>query len=298
MSESINIKSCFTSRYGDKGYIVEADFSQLEVIGTAVVSGDPMMKKDILDGIDSHSQSAAWLHPTYSYEEIREGYLADDPHFIKLRKAAKAPRFELQYGAGANSIARNNGLTKEQAQGFIDRYYDRYSVLKQFQTDLRAAVEASIRPSERRSPSGYPLGVGKWQSTTGRIYTFQEQPAPQWMQDKGIMASISPTQIANYPMQGFSTGDIVPEVIGRLNRELLRDTFGTEGRIQLINTIHDSILCDVHDAVLTRAAFLLKSVMQKAPEYMKERFGVVVDLPLHVDIEYGRNWAQMMNYKF
>jgi DNA polymerase I-like protein with 3'-5' exonuclease and polymerase domains len=88
----MGIKKCFTSRFGDEGFIMEADFSQLEVIGAALVSGDPMMKQDILDGVDSHSQSASWLHPQHTYEEIREGYLAEDPHFTKMRKNAKAPR--------------------------------------------------------------------------------------------------------------------------------------------------------------------------------------------------------------
>ena len=92
---NVNIKKCFVSRWGNDGYIVEADFSQLEVIGAAVVSGDPNMKQDILEGIDSHSQSASWLNPQYTYEEIRQGYLDEDKFFNKMRKAAKAPRFEL-----------------------------------------------------------------------------------------------------------------------------------------------------------------------------------------------------------
>lgn len=91
MSEAVGIKKCFESRF-EGGYIVEADFSQLEVVGAAVVSGDPMMKKDLLDGIDSHSQSAAWLNPKHTYEEILDGYNAEDPYFTKLRKNAKAPR--------------------------------------------------------------------------------------------------------------------------------------------------------------------------------------------------------------
>lgn len=89
---TVSIKDCFESRWGEEGLLVEIDYSQLEVIGAAIVSGDPNMAKDILDGVDSHSQSAAWLHPEYSYEEIREGYLADDPKFAKIRKNAKAPR--------------------------------------------------------------------------------------------------------------------------------------------------------------------------------------------------------------
>lgn len=90
-----NIKECFVSRFGDDGFIVEADFSQLEVIGAAIISGDKNMAKDILDGIDSHCQSASWLNPQHTYEEILEGYHNEDPYFTKMRKNAKAPRFEL-----------------------------------------------------------------------------------------------------------------------------------------------------------------------------------------------------------
>jgi len=57
------IKECFVSRWGDDGEIVQADFSQLEVIGAAFLSGDPKMYEDILAGIDSHSQSASWMYP-------------------------------------------------------------------------------------------------------------------------------------------------------------------------------------------------------------------------------------------
>ena len=287
-----HIKECFRSRFGSEGVIVEADFSQLEVIGAAIVSNDPMMKQDILDGIDSHCQSAAWLNPKYSYEEIRQGYLEEDAYFSKLRKNAKAPRFELQYGAGAKSIAANNGLTVEQAQGFIDRYYERYAILKKFQEHVMDCVKRSIKPSERRSPSGLPLGVGKWKSSTGRIYTFYEQEAPKFMQDKGTLTSISPTQIANYPMQGFSTGDIVPEVLGRLHRALSEDDELYDFFLP-INTIHDSIIFDVHTSVLTRGSRIVKETMEKAPQWMWERFGIDIDLPLGVDLEYGVTWEHL-----
>jgi len=84
------IKDCFTSRY-EGGKILEVDYSQLEVIGAALISGDENMKKDIEEGIDSHAQSASWLNP-YSYKEIKEGYEAGDSFFTAMRKAAKAPR--------------------------------------------------------------------------------------------------------------------------------------------------------------------------------------------------------------
>ena len=92
------IKSCFKSRWGNEGRIVQVDFSQLEVIGVAFLSQDPLMYEDINAGIDSHCQSASWM-TDHSYEEVREGYLAKDKYYVKLRSDSKEPRFQMQYGS-------------------------------------------------------------------------------------------------------------------------------------------------------------------------------------------------------
>ena len=292
-----NIKKCFVSRWGNDGYIVEADFSQLEVIGAAEISGDPMMRKDILDGIDSHSQSAAWLNTQYTYDEIYQGYLEEDPFFTKLRKNAKAPRFELQYGAGATSIAENNKISIETAQGFIDRYYQRYSVLKDFQDSVMAIVQQSRVPTGEHTSQGNPQGMGTYISQTGRIYAFLEQDAPSFLQRKGVMTSFSPTQCKNYPIQGFATGDIVPEVVGRLMRRLQASDKLRE-KCLMINTVHDSIIFDVHKSQLNLACRQIKTIMEDAPLWMKQRFGIEITLPMKVDVEYGSNWYKLKHYEF
>ena len=293
---SVNIKKCFKSRWGDDGYIVEADFSQLEVIGAAFISGDVNMKQDILDGVDSHSQSAAWLNPSYTYEEIREGYLNEDKFFDKMRKNAKAPRFELQYGAGMASIARNNNLPEEVAKGFIDKYYSRYYGLKAFQDMVIEEVAASRMPLGVQSKQGNPVGYGKYVSITGRRYVFTEKDAPDWMQRRGTLTSFSPTEAKNYPMQGFATGDIVPEVLGRIHRMLAQQDRLWNACLP-VNTIHDSIIFDIHKDVLQHACMSIKDVMQDAPAWMNERFGIMIDLPMHVDVEYGKSWDNMKLWK-
>lgn len=289
---SSSIKKCFKSRWGDDGYIVEADFSQLEVAGAALVSGDSVMKQDILDGRDSHCQAAAWMNPKYTYEEILEGYEAEDSYYTKLRKEAKGPNFSLQYGSGAKGMSNTYGVPIKQCQDLIDGYYDRYSTLKQFQEEVMDAVKRSVVPSERRSPSGIPLGKGHWKSSTGRVYTFYEQESPKFMQDRGILTSISPTQIANYPMQGFATGDIVPEVLGRLHRGIAMSEAMWNSCLP-INTVHDSIIFDIHTDWLYPSGDLIKYTMESAPEWMWERYGIEIDLPLKVDIEYGKDWDSM-----
>lgn len=290
-----NIKECFMSRFDD-GYIMEADFSQLEVIGVAYLSQDKNMYEDILNGVDSHSQSASWLND-YSYEEIREGYLAGDEFFSNMRKKAKGPRFELQYGAGAKSIAENNGISKDAAQAFIDNYYGRYQTLKEWQDGNIRTVEQSRAPTDRKTASGVPLGTGVLKSITGREYRFYEFDAPEFLVRRGQLTSFSPTQIKNYPSQGFATGDVVPLVLGRLYRELKKDD-SLRDRCLLINTVHDSVIFDCDSSVLDMAAHKVRDIMQSAPEMLKDRFGLDFDLPLNVDVEYGRNWSDINNFDF
>lgn len=288
---NVNIKSCFISRWGDRGRVIEADFSQLEVIGAAFISGDTNMYEDILKGVDSHSQSASWLNP-YSYEEIRKGYLDGDKFFEKMRKNAKGPRFELQYGAGAKSIAENNNLTQEQAQGFIDQYYGRYAELKAFQDGVIDTVKASRKPSERRTPLNKTSGMGEYVSITGRRYRFFEQDAPEWFRKRGTDTSFSPTQCKNYPIQGFATGDVVPEVLGRVFRALINHPV-LHDKCLIINTVHDSIIFDCHIDYLDMACALIKELMEDAPSWMQERYGFWIDLPLAVDVEYGISWDKL-----
>lgn len=291
-----DVKKCIKSRF-EGGYIMEADFSQLEVVGAAALTGDPMMKKDILDGIDSHSQSASWLHPEHTYEEIRAGYLAEDEYFTKLRKKSKAPRFELQYGAGAESIAENNGLSKAQAQGFIDQYYGRYSVLKEFQDMVIEEVKKSRRPSSHRTELGMPAGIGHYTNPTGRIFTFREFDAPDFLRKRGQRTSFSPTQCKNYPVQSFATGDIVPLMLGHIYKLLMTDE-KLRGKCLLIGTVHDSVVFDVHPDVLDYAARTIKTLMERTPEFVERYLCVPFDMPLHCDIDIGEGaWYDMHSYK-
>ena len=54
------IKSCFRSRF-PSGVLLEVDFSQLEVVGVALLSNDPVLKDDIRSGRDMHRRRAAQL---------------------------------------------------------------------------------------------------------------------------------------------------------------------------------------------------------------------------------------------
>jgi len=289
------IKECFTSRF-DNGVIMEADYSQLEVICLAFLSNDPVLRSDILNGVDLHCMGAADLYG-HAYAYMRDGYLAGDPKITKQRKIAKGFSFQLQYGSGAPAMADSMGLPLETAKKFIKNYYNRYKGVKEYQEYVADTVKKSRIPSDHRTPLGIPAGIGHFTSITGRRYVFQEYDAPEWMRAKGILTSFSPTQMKNYPTQGFATGDIVPLVMGELYDKMTSNPFLRTNAL-LINTVHDSIMLDVDRSILGMVAREVKETMEDAPRLIKETWGIDFDLPLSVGITTGPTWAKQTEYKF
>jgi DNA polymerase I-like protein with 3'-5' exonuclease and polymerase domains len=287
------IKNCFISRFS-RGVIMEADFSQLEVIGLAYLSQDPMLYEDILTGADMHCINASFLYDT-PYATIKKAVDAGDTDWTKKRKTAKAPGFLIQYGGGAKEMAAQTGLKEAQCKQFITNYYNRYRGVKDWQDYVAKTVASNRKPSKHRTDRGIPAGVGYYQSITGRRYVFREFDAPEFLRAKGKATSFSPTQMKNYPVQGFATGDIVPLVLGKLYRNLKQSVWANQAL--LINTVHDSVLLDVSSKALYDVAKLVKATMQDAPNYLKEVYGIDFDLPLNVSVDAGPNWGELHELK-
>jgi DNA polymerase I-like protein with 3'-5' exonuclease and polymerase domains len=280
------IRRYMISRFPD-GRILELDYSQLEVFVLAHLSGDSALKRDLIAGVDIHAKSAARLFGT---------------GFSKAqRKIAKQLSFQLQYGAGYKSMALDNAITESKAKEFIENYYTMYPGVAKYHNDMYIEVSNNRKSTQQRSAKGYPIGVSKVQSETGRIYTYSEQDAPDWMANpkfpgmKPVHVSFSPTKIKNYQNQGYATGDIVPIVLGRVWRCLndYNKQF-TEPEVLIINTVHDSIVFDcASEHVATNWARIAASVMGRAPSILKEVLDVDFSMPLKAEAEIGRNWLEM-----
>lgn len=284
------IKKCFVSRWGEDGVIMEADFSQLEVVGVAVLSGDPALCNDLAEGKDLHCMSASFLFEE-DYDFIFEqAKVQQTPEWVKKRSQSKSPTFQLQYGAGYKSIAKKCGLPESQARTFVENYYSRYSVLKQWQEVNIEQVVKSREPTDIRTPTGVQLGRGELLSLTGRRYVFMEEEAPEWLARRGTFSSFQPTQIKNYPSQGFATGDIVPMCLGELYYHL-KASRALRSHALLINTVHDSVILDVHKSVLEEAEKSVEKVLTSAPDLLHSYFGIHFDLPLNVEISSAPTWA-------
>ena len=240
------IKECFVSRF-DGGALIEMDYSQLEVIGLAILSGDAQLKADLKSGIDMHSQNAALLFNN-SYANVVNAVGLGLTEWVRKRKIAKVFSFQLQYGSGAQNMADSQGVPKKLAEKFIANYYHQYPGVKSWQENNIETVKRFHEPTGKKSVIGYPVNQGYLCSDTGRTYQFTEFDSPEFMKERGIHTSFSPTQIKNYPVQGFSTGDVVPLAIGELMRYIYMNE--VEDEILFVNTIHDSVFFDVDAKVL------------------------------------------------
>lgn len=290
------IRECFISRWGQQGYVLEADYSQLEVIALAFLSGDKQMKEDIENGLDMHCLNASFLY-NEKYEIIKAAVDMGDKDWKAKRKTSKSPGFLIQYGGGAEAMALQTGLDKKQCAEFIKNYYARYKGVKKWQQSVADAVELSKKPSRKRTEKGHQAHKGVYHSVTGRDYVFYESDALDFLVERGIYTSFPPTLMKNYPVQGFATADIVPMIVGDLYFIFVNDPL-LIGRSLLANTIHDSIMVDTHEDVLDYTAYVLKQTMESAPKRLKELFDIDFDFALPVEIKYGRNLLDQKTYVF
>lgn len=276
----MGIKDAFPSRW-EHGYIVDIDFSQLEVVALAILSGDEQLRDDLLSGRDMHTVRAAELF------NINELYVNK-----QQRQLAKILSFQLQYGAGYKSMAEKNDIPEPLAKKFIQQYYERYKDVKRWQEDVAAAVKASRQPSERRTAMGYPAGEGYYESPTGRFYKFFEYDG--W--NKGDV-SFSPTEMKNYPVQGFATGDIMALYRARLYRRLIQDTEEVQQFCKFINTVHDSVMFDVaYRGMVDYVYEMAKEVAQELPGELYSLWGIECTLPLNIECKYGPTWGHLEKY--
>ena len=194
-------------------------------------------------------------------------------------------------------MAAKNGIAEELASKFIKQYYDRYETLQAWQNDNIKAVAASRVATKDRTKLGEPRGKGLLVTDTGRMYTFMEEDAPEWMRKRkwgpAKAVSFSPTQIKNYPSQGFATGDVMA-----LFRAMLMDSYRFNPSLFAsaipVMTIHDSVMFDViNTGTCVSIGDLCNTLAASLPSKIESLWGIRCDLPFKVEGKCGETWADM-----
>jgi DNA polymerase I-like protein with 3'-5' exonuclease and polymerase domains len=171
------------------------------------------------------------------------------------RQTAKAHTFAPLYGA------TGFGRTKAEA-AYYEHFTDKYKGVAAWHS--RLAKEA-INTRKITTPSGREFSFPDvTRNVRGRVSHF--------------------TQIKNYPVQSFATADIVP--LALLHIDKLLDSMQS----CVVNTVHDSIVIDVHPQEERRCVDIIKETNMVLPDLITTRWGLVFNVPLELEAKIGPNW--------
>ena len=238
------IRQAFIAPPGYK--IVAADYSQIELRIMAHLSADPGLLAAFSQGVDVHSATAA---------EVFEVALEQVTH--DLRRSAKAINFGLIYGMSAFGLAQQLGMSRNQAQSYIDLYFNRYPGVKQYMDDIR----------EQAREQGYVETLfGR------RLYL------PDIKARNPAMRQYAERTAINAPMQG-SAADIIKRAMLACDHWI--SSSGAD--LKMIMQVHDELVFEVAENQLPDCIANIRRIMSSAAE---------LQVPLVVDVGCGENWDE------
>lgn len=294
------VKSVLTSRYGPDGRIVELDYSSLEVVIQAILTNDPQMIRDLLNGVDFHCKRlAAKLHRPY--EEIMHiVHTPSHPEHKQMkfqRTLIKEFTFQRAYGASAWSVAASTGMDVEEVKDLIANENLEYVEIEKFDAMLEAAINKTAVPTGKHvfvAGGKHELRTGHWYSPTGTKFVWEEDETPDFLWKHGKFVGFSPTERKNYPVQGVG-GEVVQTMIGVVYRWLLANNH-FDGQVKLINTVHDSIYLDMHKSMVETVVPTVKAIMEAVPRKYKKDFDLDIPVPFPVEAEVGTSMYDVIGY--
>ena len=238
------IRSAFVPLHDD-WLMLSADYSQVELRVVAHLSGDPGLLDAFREGVDVHTRTA-------------ELVFGADPDSVDttMRSRAKAVNFGILYGMGSQRLARETGMSQNEAKEFIERYFEKLP-------GVRAWLDRTLEEAQE----------------TGEVRTLlgRRRPVPELASADGRIQAQGRNIAVNTPVQG-SAADLMKLAMLRVHERLARENL----KARMLLQVHDELVLDLPEAELDKVTALLREEME----------GVYpLDVPLVVDVGHGRDWA-------
>ena len=240
--EGRKIRQAFIAPQGYK--ILAADYSQIELRIMAHLSADAGLLKAFSEGQDVHRATAAEVFG-----------VAPDQVTTDLRRSAKAINFGLIYGMSSFGLAQQLGLSRNQAQSYIDLYFARYPGVKQYMDGIR---ELAREQGYVETLFGRRLYLPEIKSRNAARRQYAERTA------------------INAPMQG-TAADIIKRAMIKADQWLHKE----KPDAKMIMQVHDELVFEVADDQLDQCTARIRSIMCAAAD---------LQVPLIVDIGIGSHW--------
>jgi len=239
------IREAFVAPHGKT--LVSLDYSQIELRILAHVAGIDALRQAFRDGLDIHAMTASEMF------DVPLDQMTSD-----IRRQAKAINFGVIYGISGFGLARNLRIPRAEAQGFIDRYFERFPGIKEYmdQTVQFARENNCVK------------------TLFGRVIHTTEINA------KGPTAGFAKRAAINAPIQG-TAADIIRRAMIRMPAAIAHLP------AKMLLQVHDELLFEVEDAAVDDLIETARAVMENAAAPV-----VHLDVPLIVDAGKGANWSE------
>ncbi len=239
------IRGAFVSEKGNM--LISADYSQVELRILAHLSRDEVLVDAFLAGEDIHDRTAR--------EVFSEAELLNP---AECRRRAKVINFGIVYGLSAFGLSQTLGISRENAQAFIDAYFKRYSGVRNW---LDSTLDEVRQTGQAKTLFGRLRPIPDIHSKDYNLRHFAERTA------------------VNSPIQG-TAADIVKIAMIRIHRALQERQLSAKILLQ----VHDELVLEVPEAEVESTSALVQREMEGAASLL---------VPLQVDLNVADNWMEM-----
>jgi len=243
--EGRRIREAFVAEEGK--VLLSLDYSQIELRILAHIADLGGMKAAFAEGQDIHAATASEMFNVPLEEMTPE-----------IRRQAKAINFGVIYGISGFGLARNLRIPRAEAQGFIDRYFERFPGIRTYMDQTKAFAKEH----------------GFVRTLFGRKIHTPEINA------KGPRASFAYRAAINAPIQG-TAADVIRRAMIRMPAAI------KDLPAKMLLQVHDELIFEVDEAAADTVAARAREVMEGAADPV-----VHLDVKLTVDAGKGANWAE------
>lgn len=238
----------------EKGNVLLSfDYSQIELRIAAFLSGDKKMIEIFKKGQDVHTAVAAEVFGVEEEDVTKE-----------MRSRAKTINFGVMYGMGVNALMRNIKTSREEAQEFLEGYFNKFMGLAEYLEDVKREA----------------MQKGYTETFFGRRRYF-----PELRSKLPFMKAQAERMAINAPIQG-TEADIVKLAMVKVDEYLKQE--GLEADVRLTLQVHDELVYEVKESVAKTIAPKIKEILENIID-PKDTFGVVCTANASV----GHNWLEM-----
>ncbi len=242
-TEGMRIREAFIAPVGMQ--LLSADYSQVELRVLAHLSGDETLIQAFRDGEDIHTRTASELF-NVPLEAVTP----------ELRGRAKAINFGVVYGKREFSMAKELGISVQEARDFITHYFERMPLVKTFIDDI---IQTTKKTGEISTLFGRKRKIPEINSKNGNLRQSGERMA------------------VNTPIQG-TAADIIKKAMISIHNRLSNSKLNARMTMQ----VHDELIFEVADSDIDGLSRLIIEEMEHVIE---------MAVPLKVNIGIGPNWA-------